>query len=65
MYCDIRLESVENGFILRYTEKRKNGNDEYAMPMMNSKELVYQEDQLDQAVAKIKELRSKKEKKDY
>ena len=65
MYCDIRLESVENGFILRYTEKKKNGNDEYAMPMMKSKELVYQEDQLDQAVAKIKELRSKKEKKDY
>lgn len=65
MYCNIMLESVENGYILRYTEKKKNGNDEYSMPMMKSKELVYQDNQLDEAVAKLKELKSKKGSREY
>lgn len=57
MYKDIILESVENGFILRCRKEEKGEGRTFDMPMQRSEEYVYQEDQLDEAVAKIREYR--------
>lgn len=66
-YKNIVLESVENGYILRCTKEKKEGKGTYDMPMYKSMEFVYQENQVDDAVKKMKELRAynKKEKKEY
>lgn len=66
-YKNIVLESVENGYILRCTKEKKEGNGTYDIPMYKPMEFVYQENQVDDAVKKMKELRAynKKEKKEY
>lgn len=67
MYKDIILEAVENGYILRCREMVKEGNGTYDMAMPKSREFVYQDNQLDEAVKKMKEMKekSKKEKKEH
>lgn len=61
-YKDIRLEAVENGYVLRYCECEKNGTGPFVNDILRPKEYVYQDDQLDEAVAKIKAMKAKNKK---
>ena len=58
MNKNIILESVENGYILRCNKVEKSKGRTFDMPIHRSVEYVYQEDQLDEAVEKMKELRN-------
>lgn len=57
-YEDIRLEAVKNGFILRYRECYKEEHKSSIEPMSyNYVEEVYKDDEMADAVAKMKVLR--------
>ena len=61
-YKDIKLESVENGYFLSYYECEKNGTGPFMNDILRLKEYAYQDDQLDEAVDKIKAMKAKNKK---
>lgn len=65
---DIRLEPVENGYKISYTEcKKRNEEDSFESYMHKPKELVYKSDEADKAIAEFVKLdkMSKSEKEEY
>lgn len=53
---NIRLEIVDNGFVLKYTEREKSGEQTYAPMMEESKTMVFKSDEGEKALQEMKKL---------
>jgi len=55
-YENIRLEIVDNGFVLRCTECEKSGEQTYAPMRYEDKTMVFKSDEGDKALQEMKRL---------